>query len=208
MREKDLPLQLLWEVTRTTKPHKFLPDVRMPAVDQPHRHASIYAPSLSWTAWSESVHNPLPERVTSQLSQGWTACEVVELHVTVPGPSIYGQVFNAHIKLRGVLHPFEPIYLWVRSRESPKDDNQSSKHGIRSKGERPQVSLDVWRNEGWDRLFFFATLHHTNVQGGREVSGLILEKTAVEGTYRRVGIAIMLGVSWIGAKAQALVTII
>lgn len=208
MWEKELPHQLLWEVTRSTRPRKFSAEVRMPAIDEPHRQASIYAPSFSWTAWSEPVHHPLPELVTSRLFPGWAACEVVEMHATVPGTNRYGQISDAHIKLRGVLISFEPIYTRVRSQESSGDNDDYDFYNKSSGGRRPQISSDIWRNEDWDQLLFFGTLNHSTSLGEREVSGLILEKTSVEGTYTRVGIAIMLSSSWCDSDVQTVVTIV
>jgi hypothetical protein len=100
MWEKDIQYQLLWEL-----PSHFGFGVYMGGdhLSGDDKQASVYAPSFSWTFWAQPILYSLPQNASP-------AYEVLELHSTIPGSNIYGQISDAR---RGLLTSIGTIYSRV-----------------------------------------------------------------------------------------------
>jgi hypothetical protein len=61
----------------------------------------------------------------------------------------------------------------------------------------PRITSDFHRIDEWGDLKFFKLLNDIDHGNNTEVVGLILQKTNVSGTYRRVGTAVRISESWI-----------
>jgi hypothetical protein len=166
----------------------------MPTSEQPFRKTTIYAPSFSWTAWTEQVRYLL--YVGLEYPE---ACEVVETHSTLTGTNIYGQISASFIKLRGLLTPLAPIHERITLLKALFPYKEDTVLPVWASGdERPNITLDCYRESGWSQVFCFEVLNFNRSDSVPVAYGLVLQETNIASTYTRAGILMNLHKSWIG----------